>query len=62
MGVIGAAWSTVLGPAGRRFAVRIVLIRQISGIKTEQKPAVFDFRLFRDMVRIAVPSIFSSPA
>lgn len=58
LGVTGAAWSTVLAQLAAALLCVSVLVRQISGIKTEQKPAVFDFRLFKDMSRIAVPSIF----
>ncbi len=58
LGVAGAAWATTVSQLFAALLSTLTLIRRIRAIKTEEPAAVFDTRIFKDICRIAVPSIF----
>ncbi len=58
LGVIGAAWATTVSQLFAALLSTLILVRKIRGIKTEEPVALFDTRLFKEISRIAVPSIF----
>lgn len=57
LGVVGAAWATTISQLVAAVLSASILIRKIRSIHTEEKAEIFDRRLFREMSRIAVPSI-----
>ncbi|HHU06510.1 MAG TPA: MATE family efflux transporter [Clostridiales bacterium] len=58
LGVIGAAWATTASQLIAALLSTLILIRKIRSIKTEEAASLFEPRLFREICRISVPSIF----
>ena len=57
MGVAGAAWATLIAQGISAVAAFVIFLRQMRGYKAEGQVSVFDLRTFREMCRIALPSI-----
>ncbi len=57
MGVAGVAWATFLCQGISAVLAVVVVFRRLAGIRTEEKPAVFSFPIFRKIAAVAVPSI-----
>ena len=57
MGVAGVAWATFLCQGVSCVLAVITVIRRLSGMKTEEKPALFSVLLFRRFLSVAVPSL-----
>ena len=58
MGVTGAALSTVISQLVAAALCMSILVKHIKAIKVDEKAVIFDRKLFRDMSKIAIPSIF----
>lgn len=58
MGAAGAALSTVISQTAAALLCMSVLVKHIRAIETQEKTPLFDVRLFKDMSKIAIPSIF----
>ena len=56
MGVAGVAWATFLCQGISCILAMAVVIRRLAGIRTEEKPALFSWRLLKKMAMIAVPT------
>ncbi len=57
MGVAGVAWATFLCQGVSCILSLIFVFRRFSGLKTETKPKLFSWLLFRRISAVAVPSI-----
>lgn len=57
MGVAGVAWATFLCQGVSCILSVLVVFRRLAGISTDGKAALFDRRIFKKIVVIAVPSI-----
>lgn len=57
MGVAGVAWATFICQGISCILAVAVVFRRFAKIKTDQKPAVFSFRLLKKISAVAVPSI-----
>ena len=55
--VAGAAWATFISQAISGTLTVIVLFFKLKSIKTEEKPKIFDKKLFRDLTVTSVPII-----
>ncbi len=58
MGVTGAALSTVISQLAAAGLCMSVLVKHIRAIKVDGKTVLFDKKLFKEMCKIAIPSIF----
>lgn len=58
MGVAGVAWATFLCQGVSCVLAVAFMLRRLTGMKAEEKPRVFSFRLLKRIAAIAVPSIF----
>lgn len=56
MGVAGVAWATFICQGASGITAFIVLLVQLKKIKTERKPKVFSKDIFKEFLRLAVPS------
>ena len=56
MGVDGVAWATFICQGVSCILAVIVILKRLSGMKTETKPKAFSKYLLKDFARIAVPS------
>ncbi|WP_435645596.1 MATE family efflux transporter [Butyricicoccus porcorum] len=57
MGIAGVGWATLIAQGLSSILAILTLVRRLSRIKTERKPARFDTHLLRRMSLIAIPSI-----
>ncbi len=57
MGVAGVAWATFICQGVSCIVSLIVVFLRVTKIKSTQKPNIFSFRIFKQIVAIAVPSI-----
>ena len=57
LGVVGAAWATTVSQLFAAVLSAGILIARVRALRTAERAAAFDRRLFADMSRIAVPSI-----
>lgn len=55
--VAGAAWATFISQAVSCILTAIVLIVKLKSIKTEEKPKIFDKKIFKDLTVTSVPII-----
>lgn len=58
--VAGAAWATFISQAAATVLTVIVLVNKLKTIKSEQKPAVFNRRICRDLTVTSIPVILQN--
>ena len=56
-GVDGVAWATFICQGISCILAVTFVLKRLSGIKTEEKPALFSFALFKETAHVAIPSI-----
>ncbi len=57
MGIAGVAWATFICQGVSCIISLVVVFIRVSKIKSTAKPSIFSFRIFKQVVAIAVPSI-----
>lgn len=57
MGVSGVAWATFICQGVSCMLAMLFVFRRLATIKTQEKPAVFSWNLFKRIAVVAVPSI-----
>lgn len=58
MGVTGVAWATLICQGISCILSLIVLFKRLRTMKTEERPAVFSWAMFKQFSRVALPSTF----
>lgn len=56
-GVIGIAWATFIAQGIAGIASVLTLLRRLRSLKTESKPELFSFEIFKKICRISIPSV-----
>ena len=57
MGVAGVAWATLICQGVSCVLAVVVVFRRLAKIHTDEKPALFSMKLFKQISMIAIPSI-----
>lgn len=57
MGISGVAWATFICQGISCVLSLIIIFHKLKEVKTDKKPSLFDFRIFKQFTSIAVPSI-----
>lgn len=57
MGVAGVAWATFICQGVASVLANLALIRRLKGMDSEVKSKLFDYGIFKRIVRVAVPSM-----
>lgn len=58
--VAGAAWATFISQAAATALTVFVLIRKLKTIKSDEKPAIFDKRICKDLTLTSIPVILQN--